>query len=98
MDKLNNTPNMEWLQLTSKQTRVLLCAWSADTIICKGRELNTAHRLARRGLLHFVGPIDGGLRGEFELTDDALAYPPSGLKALIVRREGSYVVQSEVSP
>ncbi len=81
-------PDMTWLRLTPRQTRVLLCAWSYDRIVCSGRNLNTAHRLNRRNLLVFHGPVDGGLKGVFSLSEDAKAYPPTGLKALVVRKHG----------
>jgi len=88
------TPNIEWLRLTPKQTRVLLAAWTADSIVCKGRELNSAHRLVRRRLLQFIKPIEGGLKGEFCLDDEALAFPPTGLKSLLVHHQGSIEVLS----
>lgn len=88
MGKLTDKPTMDWLRLTSPQERVMLIAWTADSIVLGGRDLNIAHRLERRGLLRFVSPINGGLQGEFELTDVARDYPPIGLKALLVRRPG----------
>lgn len=88
MVKLTKAPTLAWLRLSPAQTRVMLVAWSADTVVCRGRNLNVARRLERRGLLDFVQSMDGGLRGEFRLSDDARAYPPSGLKALLVRKAG----------
>lgn len=78
-------PTIEWLRLTPPQTRVLLLAWSKDSIVCAGRDLNVAHRLARRGLLNFLRPIEGGMKGEFSLTDIARDYPPTGLKTLVIQ-------------
>lgn len=81
-------PNMSWLRLTPPQERVLLLAWTAKSAIFGGHDLGIAQRLVRRELLKFMQPLDGGLRGEFELTEVARAYPPTGLKALIVRHPG----------
>lgn len=94
MAKLTEKPTLDWLRLTPLQTRIILAAWSADSIVCKGRELNSAHRLARRNLLEFVQSIDGGLRGEFRLTSDARAYPPTGLKRLLVHKRGRQALSS----
>ena len=84
MTKLTTQPNMRWLRLTPKQTRVLLMAWRSSRIVVRGWDLNHAHRLARRGLLRFIRPIEGGMQGEFALSEDARAYPPTGLKALVI--------------
>lgn len=86
--KLTEAPSMSWLRLSTGQERVLLLAWTADSISVRGRDLGAAGKLVRRGLLRFVRPIDGGLRGEFAITEDARAYPPTGLKALTVQHVG----------
>jgi hypothetical protein len=95
MTMQGNSPSMEWLRLSPRQTRVFLAAWSADSIICKGRDLNAAHRLSKLWLLRFLGPIDGGLRGEFQITDIARDYPPIGLKALLVHHSGRRALEEE---
>jgi len=95
MKLTKETPNIEWLRLPPGQLRVLLTAWSADSIVCSGRALNAASSLTRRELLKFIAPIDGGLRGEFELTDVAKDYPPTGLKSLLVKHDGKVNVGSK---
>jgi hypothetical protein len=89
MKQEQETLAMSWLRLTKAQERVLLMAWTSDTIVFRGHDLNVARRLERRELLHFIRPVDGGLGGEFRLTEVAREYPPIGLKALIVHYPGS---------
>lgn len=65
------------LRLTKAQERVLTICWhSKSDKTFSGHDLNVAHRLAARDLLDFVGPLNGGLRGVFRLSDVARDYPP----------------------
>jgi hypothetical protein len=86
-------PDMSWLRLPPTHEKVLLLAWTADSIVVSGRNLNAAHRLAARDLLTFMNSPDGGLSGEFRLTEMAKTYPPTGLKALTVRKAGRHAIK-----
>lgn len=80
--------SLEWLRLSKAQTRIMLCAWGAGSIVCSGHDLNVARRLSRRGLLDFRGATDEGLQGEFALSKEGRAFPPTGLKRLVVKHKG----------
>ncbi len=91
-------PDMTWLRLTPRQARVFLSAWSFRTVVCGGRDLNSAHRLHHTGLLDFIGPIEGGMKGEFALSEVGRLYPPVGLKALHVKSDERTALSAAKEP